>query len=857
MTVAHHVRSGRAPARWAAGALLACFGLVFVASLAAAQPAAQPTFEFREWADRMGAYFDANPELKTTPSSGWKPYNRAKWFNEQRMVNGEDIPAGARWDAFLVKRSREQFARKNATATWFSLGPVNFAGRMLDIDFDPTNPTIMYAGAASGGIWKSTNSGLNWFPLDDELPTLAVGAVAVCPSDPNIILIGTGEPTNNIDRVGGVGILRSTDAGLTWSPTTVVYGISSGEGFNAVEFNAAGTVVLAAGQDSLWRSTDQGATWAVTSQAGSWTDIDWVSTSNDSVYALRSGIGSAGNRVRRSADGGLTWSVAGGAAQGLPDPLLWGRGKVAITPANSQYIYLHLADLDGNFMGLYRTTNGGTSWTLRNNTLGGQGYGAQAWYNNTLVADPDNAERVILGATPLFRSNNGGTSFSTIAGSVHVDHHAAVYRPGSSAVLWVGTDGGVYESTDDGTSWFDRNAGLTTYQFYDICVSQSDQFRAWGGTQDNGTDRWVNSTTWLNGLGADGMVCNGHPTIATTVYGEIQFGDHRKSINGGAGWSDFNSGIIGAGDWVTPVEIDAQDGNHLYTSANGVEGVGRGLYRCTNGASWVNVDSIGATSIAISPVNGDIVWSLQVSGCRVSTDDGATWNPASPFGLPIGSGTKILGDPVDANTVYATFSGYTAGNAHIVRSTDLGATWQDVTGDFPSQPVNTMAIDPMAPTNWFIGTDVGVWHSSNGGVNWNPYEVGFPNAVVADLEIHNTGRKLRAGTHGRGMWEVDITDAGSTGVPLGSPSALLFEAPAPNPLTNETLLRYAARRPGESLSLKIFDVQGRLVTNVAEHAADGIVREVLWRTNGVANGVYFALLRAGTEEKTQKLVVVK
>jgi hypothetical protein len=831
--------------------------LLSLAVLAGAQPAAQPQSEFKEWADSWGAYFDANPELKVTKSSGWKPYNRFKWFYEQRMDDGQDIPLDGRWNAFQVKQERAAIGRKTAGTSWFALGPDNFAGRMLDIDIDPTNTNIIYAGAASGGIWKSTNAGVTWIPLDDELPTLAVGAVAVCPSDPNIIVIGTGEPTNNIDRVGGVGILRSTDGGATWSTTSFSTGIASGHGFNAIEFNATGTIAIAAALDTLLRSTDQGLTWQGTSAGGSYTDVRWVRGSADTVFNCRSGSGEAGSRVRRSIDGGVTWTVVGGAPQGLPDPLTWGRGKIAITPANSQYIYLHLANIDGTFKGVYRTTNGGTSWALRNSTLAGQGYGGQAWYNCTMEADPNNAERVFVGATPLFRSNNGGSAFSTIGGNVHVDHHAITYVPGNDDRLFVGTDGGIWESSDDGLSWTDRNSTLTTYQFYDICVSPPDEFRSWGGTQDNGTDRWVNSNIWLNGLGADGMVCNGHPTDPLTVYGEIQFGDHRKSTNGGASWFQINAGIGGSGAWVTPVEIDANDGNHLFTAASD------GLYRTTNGgALWVNIDPLGANSISVSPANGDIVWTLNISSARVSTDDGATWTPAAPL-PPVGSGTRVLAHPTVANTVFATFSSYVESNAHIVRSTDLGATWEDVSGDFPAQPVNAIVVDPTDPTHWFIGTDVGVWFSINDGVNWLPLDDGgLANAVIADLEIQNSGRKLRAGTHGRGMWEIDISQiGGETDVPGGTPLSesnhLLFDAPRPNPLTDATVLRYAARRPGEQVNLSVYDAQGRLVARLAEHSADGFIRQVQWSTQGVANGVYFALLKSGGEEKSQKLVVVK
>jgi hypothetical protein len=805
---------------------------------------------FSEWVARMEAFFDANPELKSMPGSGWKPFNRVKWFYEQRLSEDGTIPVDARWNAFLRKKELEGAPAKAAVNQWFSLGPANFAGRMLDLKFDPTDPNVLYAGAAAGGIWKSTNAGVSWAALDDELPTLAVGAIAVVPSDPNIIVIGTGEATNNIDAVYGVGILRTTDGGATWNPTNVTASVSGRNGFHAMEANPFTDVILACDLNGVWRSSDQGATWTQVRSGGEFTDVKWKPGSSTDCYVCRISIGTTG-RMFKSTDGGVTWS---GASAGTPSNLTWGKTRLSVTAANPDYVYALFADIQTNaFLGLYRTTDAGASWTARNTV--DPGLGGQCWYNLTCLADPNDASRVFCGGTPLFRSANGGTTLTQIAGSVHVDHHAAVYRPGSDNNLFVGSDGGVWESTDDGTTWIDRNSGLVTYQFYDICVSPPDPLRAWGGTQDNGTDRWLNSTTWLNGLGADGMVCNGHPTNANIVYGEIQFGDHRKSTNGGSGgsWFGINNGITGNGAWVAPVEIDPTNGEHLYTQTSD------GTFRTTDGgANWVNITADSYSDYSISPVNGNLVWGIAQTTVRYSTDDGATWNTTAPFGFPTGNGSRVLAHPTDSNSALATFGTYSVANRHVALTTDLGVTWTDVTGDFPSQPVNAVEIDPQNTNNWFIGTDMGVWISANGGVNWIPFETGFPNAVVADLELQDSGRKLRAGTHGRGMWEVDISAIGTgVGSPIAAgPSNLMFDPAWPNPAKAGMLLRYAARNTAP-VSLSIYDVQGRLVTNLAEHAADGIIREVHWRTDGVPNGVYLALLRSGADEKSQKLYVVK
>lgn len=800
----------------------------------------------------MAAYYAEHPELKEQPGSGWKPYNRIKYFVEQRLGDAEAIPLGARWKAFLRKNEIVSARAKAATASWFSLGPTNYAGRILELKPDPNSLTTIYAGAASGGIWRSTNAGVAWTPLDDELPVLSVNAIAIFPSNTDVILIGTGEGTINSDRVGGVGVLKSTDRGATWGTTSLNYSVDSGHGFHAMEVNPLTEVVLAASRDGVWRSSDQGDNWTRVGDDANFTDIKWKPGSADTAYTVRCGSSSALNGIYRSVDGGLTFSAIG---TGLPAPSQMGRTRLGVTPANPNYIYAGFAhEVTSGLLGIYRSTDAGETWSLRANTP--NIYEGQGWYNNTLMVNPGDPERIYAGGVNLYRSVNGGATFSAIgAGVIHVDHHAIMWRPGTSDNFYVGTDGGVYETSDEGSSWFSKNGGLVTYQFYDICVSQPNPLRAWGGTQDNGTDLWLNSPSWGQGLGYDGMVCNGHPVDPLTVYGEIQLGSHYKSTNGGFNWFPIQSGIAGSGPWVTPFDVDPQNGDHLYT------GTTLRIYRSSNGgASWTSVFSGSPPLwISISPVSSSLIWTIGSTNVRLSTNDGASWSLAGPFGFPTGYTTKVLAHPTDVNTAFVTFSGYET-QAHIARTTDLGATWQDVTGDFPPQPVNAIAVDPVRPTDWYIGTDVGVWASVNEGETWVPFETGLPNVVVSDLEIQNSARKLRAGTYGRGLWEIDITaDPVTAVIPTASSGSidLMLDRPYPNPFGRETILRYAARKPGETATLAVYDVQGRLVETLARHPADGIIREIRWQPKRASLGVYFAMLQSGSDQKSQKLVIVE
>ena len=557
--------------------------------------------------------------------------------------------------------------------------------------------------------------------------------------------------------------------------------------------------------------------------------------------------------MKKSTDDGLTFVNSG---PGQPNALGVGKTKLAVSANQPDWVYAIYISKSNPYatLGVYRSTDNGANWAAQNTTTnigGGQG-----WYNLSLAADPDNASILVAGGVSLWRSTDAGVNFGVVASNVHVDHHAIAYESGSTNNLWVGSDGGIWKSTNDGATFpIERNTGLVTYQFYDICVNNniSTAYYVMGGTQDNGTDKWSGTTTWANGLGADGMVCNINPANGTTVFAEIQFGGQRRNTTSGVGaYSTIMTGITGTAAWVAPVAERASPGNNLFTST------GNGIFRTTDaGSNWTNVDAVAATWISVSLVNGDYVWT--VSGApRYSTDNGSTWATAGAYGFIPSGATKILAHPTDLNSVFVTFNSYAA-TAKVALSTDLGATWADVTGDLPPQPVNAIAVYPSAPTQWFIGTDTGVWTSENGGVNWLPFEVGLPNVVVLDLEIQDSLQKLVAGTHGRGTWEVDIPSL-LTGVEVANGNVsrnMMLDAPFPNPVTDRTLLRYAAKS-GSKVTLAVYDVQGRLVNDLADfETGDGVIRTTPWFTDGAPSGVYFAVLKAGEESISRKIVVTR
>ncbi len=298
---------------------------------------------------------------------------------------------------------------------------------------------------------------------------------------------------------------------------------------------------------------------------------------------------------------------------------------------------------------------------------------------------------------------------------------------------------------------------------------------------------------------------------------------------------------------MTPVDQDQTDGSGIFRTTNG-------------GAQWVNTSSSRATWISVSPADPDIVWTIRDLTVRRSTDGGTTFPTVAAFGFPVGNDTKIIAHPTDPSTAFATFSTFNS-SAKIAQTTDGGSSWTNITGDLPNIPVNGIAVNPLSlsTSEWYIGTDLGVWLSTNSGTNWTPYGTGLPNVVVCDVEIKSSQQKLVAGTHGRGGWEVSIsntvTDAGD--VAVAQPLNLMLDEPWPNPARDRTLLRYAARSAA-AVSLRIYDVRGRLVADLEDFSrGDGVIRTTPWFTDDVSSGVYLAVLQAGAERTTRKIIVRK
>ncbi len=812
----------------------------------------------------LEAFYRAYPKLQETGGGGWNPANRIHWFLETRQAPQGVSAAEVRLAAFAERQARSQ--ARGSGPGWFSVGPTENSGRVNALDFDPTDASVVYAGTG-GGVWKSTDGGGSWLPMSESIPVNEIGALRVLPWASQTVLIGTGVgsgATFSFSQGGagagpfGIGILKSTDAGTTWNATGLSTSLGGSSGFNAIEANPLTGTILAAANNGVFRSTDDGDTWTQVHTGGNFWDVKWKPGDAARVYVTKGRDPflntQTNNGVEVSTDDGLTFSPAG---TGQPAGTNLSHIRLGVTPSNPSVIYAHYGEIVTNAtLGIYRSTDDGATWAVRNNTLNMST--AQSWYNNILAVDPVDPDVVIAGGVSLHRSTDGGVTFTAIPSGAlgtatvpHVDYHALVREPGSLTNYWVGTDGGPWRSTDGGVTWQERRSSLATFQLYDICVSQVDSAYVLAGSQDSGFFE-RSSGVWNNSRVGDGMMCHIHPTIADRYYAEAQNGALFKTINGGQTWRSITFGITGFPIWVNAFEMDPNRFRTIFTARN------NGIWRSLDaGDTWVNVAPHPARWISVSPVDGDVVWTLSnFAGVWRSTDGGDTW-AASPSWPAPGMETKIEAHPTDPAAALVTAGGYGTGGPHVLLTTDGGTSWQDVTGDLPDQPANTLLVDPLFPSHWYVGSDTGVWSTTDAGATWFPFGSGLAAAVVTDLELQFATRKLMAGTFGRGVWETTLANPTDVSAPSPAQASLMLDRPFPTPSSDIVRFRWGARG-SVSASLTVYDVHGRRILEVdAVAAANGQVRTANWLLDDVSSGVYFAVVESGGRRLARKVVVAR
>ena len=650
------------------------------------------------------------------------------------------------------------------SSTWQWLGPGNIGGRTRSIVIHPTSPNIMWAGSVGGGVWKTTNAGARWFPLADFMGNLAVSTLALDPTNPNVIYAGTGEGFFNADAIRGAGIFKSMNGGTTWSQLSSTNNANF-HYVNRLSISKNGNVMLAATNRGVFRSTNNGSTWSAVPAPANvrMLDLDFHPSNSNLCVA-----GDGGGKAYYSTNAGSTWTVASGISNAA-------RIEVTYAVANPNIVF---ASVNKNSGEVYRSTDGGKTYQLRNtgtNYLGGQG-----WYDNVIWAGASNdANLVIVGGVDLYRSTDGGTSFSRISNwwqapsSAHADHHCItthpLYNGTTNRTVIFGNDGGVYRArnvtTVTGTNgWQELNNNFGVTQFYGA-AGHVGTGRIVGGTQDNGTlvfNPSAGPENWTTMFGGDGGWCAADPTDASFLYGEyVRLRIHR-STNGGTSssyiYDTIADAVSGNANFIAPFILDPNNPNRLL-------GGGASLWRSNNvKAATPTFSAIKSASgarisaVAVHKGNSNLVWVGHNNGDVYKSVNGTAASPTwtkmddNATTLPTRYCTRIATDPKNSNIVYVTFGGYTSGN--IWKSTNGGNSWKDISSGLPQAPIRSVVVSPTNSSFVYLGTEVGVFASENGGTTWSPTNEGPANCSVDELFFMNT--KLVAVTHGRGLFSIDL-----------------------------------------------------------------------------------------------------
>jgi photosystem II stability/assembly factor-like uncharacterized protein len=823
------------------------------------------------------------------------------WWEYQRAFPG----AGVNQAAFAAAREQAVFDRARAALatsaeglTWTQAGPFNIGGRVSALAVAPGGTTI-YLGAANGGVFKSTNSGVNWTPVMDDWgwETFSIGALALDPTNPDVVYAGTGEANNAVDNYDGNGLLRSRDGGQTWTSlglqaTARIARVAVDPTNPSRIFVAAMGTQFSTGPDrGLYRSEDGGQNWSkvlfVSDSTGA-TDVLINPAHPETVYCAtfervrhytyrRAGGPECG--IWRSADHGTNWTRL---TSGLPTPSdSVGRIALGLCATKPWIVYAQIGS--GNIsglawvgLGMYRSVNGGATWSRRDSgTSFRSAFGGFVWYFGDMAVDPDNPDIVYAQGQYLRRSVNGGQSFGDIAGSTHVDFHGMWIDPANPSHVYVGNDGGFF-STTNLSSWF-KSVDLPISQFYAGCVDPSDANRLGGGMQDN--SQWLTDgspTAWYEiNLGGDGFYTLIDPTNPNILFTEYQY-----ACGGTGPWRSTDNGVSGSNgtgitssdrfNWSAPFVMDPSNHNVLLCGSHRVyKSIDNGLtWTAVSGdlTSYPNPPSAlvyhTISTLDVSPVSPRIYYA--------GTDDGRVWRSMNAGGswTEISAGlhlyyvTRVTADPVDSTVVYVCQSGFGQDQhtARVFRGTANGATWTSIAGNLPDAPANDLVVDPSDPSMLFLATDVGVYITRNLGGEWYAFSPGMPLQAVFDLTLHQPSRTLVAATHGRSQWKINLGALIIAVGPTAPPPRISLSAPTPNP--SRGAARFALALPATATAeVVVFDAMGRHVRTLLSGTAGPGSLPLVWdgldaRGHRAGAGVYFLRASASGSTAARRLVRV-
>lgn len=685
-------------------------------------------------------------------------------------------------------RSQKLAAANAFRGNWVGIGPSqNIGGRILCIAVDPRNSNNLFAGSASGGIWRSFTGGAGataWQPVQTGFPTIGVASIIIDPANSNIIYAGTGEvyrtDTSNIGfnvwkarGTYGIGVLKSTDNGNSW---TQVFNRNLPHlfGVQMLEFDPLNSnIIYACTTDGLYRTINAGSTWTRILNKIYVSDIAIHPTNTNQLVAAVGNLQNTDKGIYRSTDGGVSWTKI---SSGLPASF---EGFIRLDNVSSapNVIVASIGRSAGTSQNeLYRSTDFGLNWTVLSNSNHCQ---YQFWFSHDVAINPADANQMVMGGVPLY--NFRLPSSRTSIGGVHADIHDVEFDPTNSNTVYVACDGGVYKSTNAGTSFSMINGGLQAVQFYaSLAVSPANPNIIIGGLQDNGVVRY-NGAGWTSVAGGDGGPSAFHPTNGSIVFTSNDARRVHRSTNGGTGFSEVLSSWAFAADsrtgFMAPIAISKSNPSIVYVASDN-------LHRSTSGgtagswngnsytsaANYIEARHKTAIALAVSPINANKLYvstspfaqyDNDINNLHVNmppnilkTTNGGLNFAGIKGSLPDRFVMDFAISPANDDSVWIVLGGF--GTTHVYVTGDGGATWTSRGAGLPDVPHNAIMLDPRDRSIIYVGNDLGVYVSPDNGISWYDYNFGLWDATLVMDLVPAANNKIVAATHGKGVFVSDL-----------------------------------------------------------------------------------------------------
>ncbi len=747
---------------------------------------------YNYWDDRdvQNGIFMEDGVRKKAP--GWKQFKRWEWYWEMNAdpTTGKFPSTNS---GIEYRKYRQTSPKADPLGDWTILGPSETTGgyaglgRINTIAFHPDDANTFWVGAPSGGIWETTNGGSTWTILNDNNDVLGVSDIAIAhdySTNPTIYIATGDRDGGSLWSLGGgngadnqsVGVLKSTDGGATWDATGLSYMVEDDVLIGRLLLHPANNDVLIAGTTSgIYKSIDGADTWQKVHTSSYVIDMEFNTTDPNVIYASTMTYWNQ-PQVLRSQDAGDTWTVVH-----VLDEEEY-RVELAVTADNPDIVYALSAVRGGSMGHIYRSNDNGVSFTnvfdgttTGNNLLGyysdGTGTDGQGSYDLAFEASPKDSNTVFVGGINTWKSTDGGKSWlinnmwttsstynKTGAPEVHADKHVLRYRTeAEDTVLFEGNDGGIYISSNDGSSWTDLSNDLYISQLYRLGVSATDEEIVITGLQDNGSKLYYYED-WYDVTGGDGMECLIDYTDPSVQYATYANGTLYRTTD------YWNSGSVSTisdninsetGYWVTPYIIHPSDPATLYVGYTNV-------WKTTDrGNTFIKISDFSRNqlkAVAQSISHPSYLYVSDASSLFMTEDEGENWVDVTG-NLPVSEGkiTYIHVDDNDPERVWVTMGGFSG--SHVYETKDGGENWQDISTGLPNLPAYTIVKDTLfrGKDILYVGMDRGVYVKVN-EEPWVPFSDGLPNVVVTELEIYYdsvepANNKLRAATYGRGLWE--------------------------------------------------------------------------------------------------------